>query len=232
LYCASTASPTTPRPPSIRSTTPKKYYMTSAKPTARMRVRAAAAVNLLPPPSPKKRTTINIPSTAIMGIDLSQSPSTISTLPEDSQQSQSIKTESSTVVLSSSSLPNSPVSPPSFCSCGHCLHDVKMDAKNYTGVDLDVCCINNPYSHDAEDLPPCQQPSFLSLLSTDVDADLYSRCSKAFTHTTAPPTWALCTPSQKRLVLYKATWLIIGRGGGSREVLPACMTQAIRAAHP
>jgi hypothetical protein len=107
-----------------------------------------------------------------------------------------------------------------------------MDEEDYKGENLDVCCVSVARAEKREDLPPCRLPSFLSLLSGDIDAHLYPLCIGSFTHTAAPSTYALCTPSQKRLVLYKATHRIIQKGKKGRLVLPACMTLAIRAAHP
>jgi hypothetical protein len=68
-----------------------------------------------------------------------------------------------------------------------------------------------------------------------MEEGIYSKLiqrKKVFTHTEAPPTFALCNHKQKRLVVYRATWRIIGKEGGEREVLPACMTAAIRTAYP
>jgi hypothetical protein len=78
----------------------------------------------------------------------------------------------------------------------------------------------------------CQSPQFLTHIQHGVDRDTYRGCSKSFTKTTQPPSWAECNDSQKRLVLYRLAWKSVGRDGGGREVLPACMTLAIRTAYP
>ena len=95
--------------------------------------------------------------------------------------------------------------------------------------------MDNLENYNPQDLPPCKQFSFLLLLSGDMEGANYSKLiqrRKVFTHTEAPPTFALCSHKQKRLVVYRATWQIIGKEGGEREVLPACMTAAIRTAYP
>jgi hypothetical protein len=105
----------------------------------------------------------------------------------------------------------------------------------YKGRNLDVCCVDNLENYNPQDLSPCKQLSFLLLLSGDMEGAIYSKLiqkRKVFTHTEAPPTFALCNHKQKRLVVYRATWQIIGKEGGEREVLPACMTAAIRTAYP
>ena len=130
-----------------------------------------------------------------MGIDPAPSSTTISYTSKDTLLLPPINTPISTDVVRPSPLPTPAILTPLFCRCGYCLHSEKMDEVGYRGPNLDVCCVDSSPTPSADDVTPCQRPSFLSLLSGDIDATLYALCTGSFTHTTAPPTYASCTPA-------------------------------------